>query len=108
MKNRSILKFGIFFICVMFSAPFTTSSEAKTIKIGQINWLGYAPGMSAQKAVNVMIKMINDKGGLNVGGEKYMVEAIQYNSENNQAKAQAAVNRLIFEDKVKFIIGDSS
>ena len=78
--------------------------SAKTLKIGQVNWLGYVPGISAQKTVKVLVKTINDKGGLDVGGEKYQIELIHYNSENSQAKAQAAINRLVYEDKVKFII----
>jgi branched-chain amino acid transport system substrate-binding protein len=53
-----------------------------------------------------MIDMTNKKGGLDIGGEKYIVQLIKYDSNNSGTTAVSAANRLIFEDKVKFIISD--
>jgi branched-chain amino acid transport system substrate-binding protein len=47
--------------------------------------------------------MVNKDGGLDIGGKKYKVEFVIYDSQGSQATGVAAVNRLIFEDKVKFI-----
>lgn len=107
MKGKNLFLVSILVMTIMIVVASYSAVSAKTLKIGQVNWLGYVPGISAQKTVKVLVKMTNDKGGLNVGGEKYQIELIHYNSENSQAKAQAAINRLIYEDKVKFIIGDS-
>jgi branched-chain amino acid transport system substrate-binding protein len=53
-----------------------------------------------------MIDMTNKKGGLDIGGEKYNIQLIKYDSNNSGPTAVSAANRLIFEDKVKFIISD--
>jgi branched-chain amino acid transport system substrate-binding protein len=53
-----------------------------------------------------MAEMINQKGGLAIEGDKYNLEVIVYDSELNQAKAVSAANRLIFVDKVKFMVSD--
>jgi branched-chain amino acid transport system substrate-binding protein len=46
----------------------------------------------------------NKNGGLSIGGERYNVELIVYDNNNNQNTEVAAINRLIFEDKVNFIL----
>jgi branched-chain amino acid transport system substrate-binding protein len=79
----------------------------KTLKIGYCGWYTAPPGIDFYHAFQVMVKMVNDNGGLAIGKEKYNIELIAYDSSNVQTTAVAAANRLIFEDKVKFIIADT-
>src|SRR4029079_4898948 len=51
------------------------------------------------------VKMINDRGGINVGGKKLKVEIKYYDDESNPQKAADLVERLIVQDKVNFVLG---
>jgi branched-chain amino acid transport system substrate-binding protein len=82
-------------------------SEQKTLKIGVVEWLGWTVGLNRVRATEVMADKLNNDGGLKIGREKYNVKLIIYDNNGDQAASNAAVNRLIFEDKVKFILGGS-
>jgi branched-chain amino acid transport system substrate-binding protein len=47
---------------------------------------------------------INDKGGLTIKGEKYLIKIIGEDSKMSPDGMIAAANKLVFQDKVKFII----
>lgn len=92
------------------SAPVSATNPAvetpatKTVKIGLVFWFGSDIGLDAMHGMELMADEDNKNGGIDIGGEKYKVQLIEYDSNNNQAQEISAVNRLIFEDKVKFII----
>jgi branched-chain amino acid transport system substrate-binding protein len=97
------------------SAPTATSAPAspaaaapatKTLKIGAVVWMGWPLGLDMTRGIQVMMDMENAKGGLEIGGEKYKLELITYDHNMNMSTAEAAVNKLIFEDKVKYILAD--
>ena len=93
---------------ITLSSPAKASSSAKgTIKIGFVTWTTYPPGIGWAKALPVLTDIANKAGGLEMGGEKTIIETIIYDSDNNQNKALAAANRLIFHDKVKYILSDT-
>jgi branched-chain amino acid transport system substrate-binding protein len=48
---------------------------------------------------------VNAKGGLDVGGKKYKVKVVAYDDKYQAGEAVTAANRLVFEDKVKYVIG---
>jgi branched-chain amino acid transport system substrate-binding protein len=56
-------------------------------------------------AAEMAAEDVNAKGGLDVGGKKYKVEVVAYDDKYQANEAVTAANRLIFEDKVKYIIG---
>ena len=60
-----------------------------------------------QKNLAVMAQMDKDAGGFDVGGKKYVIELISYDSNADNATAITAMNRLVFEDKVKYVIADA-
>lgn len=55
-----------------------------------------------------MAELVNKKGGLAIGKDKYNIELIKYDSKFVPETARAAAERLIYQDKVKFIIGDET
>jgi branched-chain amino acid transport system substrate-binding protein len=59
-----------------------------------------------KKGIELMADVDNQKGGIDIGGEKYKVEVITYDSGGQQATATAAINRLVFEDKVSYILAE--
>jgi len=90
------------------SAAASTGLEAKTLKVGLVAWFGWPLGLDQVHDTQVMIDMDNAQGGIDIGGEKYKIELVAYDSNRTQATEISAVNRLIFEDKVKFIMGDGT
>ena len=61
-------------------------------------------GLDALHGIQIAIDMDNANGGLLIGGQRYNIQLIYYDSKNDQATAAAAVNRLVFVDGVKFIM----
>lgn len=112
MKNRRLSKVSIFtlsiIIVLLVALVFGGCTEqspapaSNTLKIGVLCNLGGQIDMA--HGLEVMADMDNNKGGLDIGGEKYNVEFIIYDSAADQATATAAANRLIFEDEVNFIV----
>jgi branched-chain amino acid transport system substrate-binding protein len=72
-----------------------------------VTWLGNPAGVAWSKGIQLIAEDINKKGGMDVAGEKYNIETIVYDSNNNQGTGLAAANRLIFEDNVKFVLADT-
>src|SRR3546814_4260618 len=87
----------------------TGAAQAQeTLKRGAVLALsgpGAAWGQGMQYAAQFAADGVNAKGGLEVGGKKYKVEIIAYDDKYQANEAVTAVNRLIFEDKVQYVIG---
>jgi len=59
-------------------------------------------------SLRVAAEMDNAAGGWEIGGKKYQVELIEYDTKNSQTSATSAINKLVFEDKVNFILFDNN
>jgi branched-chain amino acid transport system substrate-binding protein len=88
------------------TTPGAASDATQTLNIGVVCWLGWPPGLDMLNGIKVMVEMDNAKGGIDIGGQKYKINLIYYDTNNSQATEVSAVNKLVFEDKVKFIIAD--
>ncbi|HEY4542882.1 MAG TPA: ABC transporter substrate-binding protein, partial [Noviherbaspirillum sp.] len=80
----------------------------ETLKIGAVVTLsgaGAAWGQGMLYAAELAADDVNAKGGLEVGGKKYKVQVVAYDDKYQANEAVTAVNRLVFEDKVKYLIG---
>ena len=84
----------------------STAQPHQKLKIGCVTFLGFYIGLDMYHGVQAAADIINKKGGLNIGGTIYDVEIIFYDSNNDQATSVAAINKLVFEDKVKYIVSD--
>jgi len=84
----------------------TTAAAPQTLTIGGILNLQNAMGLQASQGVQCMMDIINNNGGITVAGQKYMLKFLVYDDKNTQSTVVSATNRLVFEDKVKFIIHD--
>jgi len=108
VAQTALLAFVV--LCIIFSAtPGRTADQpAKTLKIGLIMFLGWDLGINSANGIELLAELMNKKGGLQVGQEKYRVEIIKYDSKFTPETARAAAERLIYQDKVKFILGDET
>jgi ABC-type branched-subunit amino acid transport system substrate-binding protein len=53
---------------------------------------------------DVIVDTFNARGGIVVQGKHYKVKCITYSTDNDQNKGVAAINRFVFQDKIKFIV----
>jgi branched-chain amino acid transport system substrate-binding protein len=111
--SRKIQKVIVLLFIVLLISSLTTLSwgaapPPKTLKIGVIVFLGWSLGADMVKGIELMAELVNKKGGLAIGQDKYNIELIKYDSKFVPETARAAAERLIYQDKVKFIIGDET
>ena len=98
------------FLCstLMATLAIGASAQAPTVKIG---WFGPATGDSALwgqaelNTVKLMAEQYNAKGGITVGGKKYLVEIVGYDDKGDSVEAVNVAKRLISQDKVVAIVG---
>jgi branched-chain amino acid transport system substrate-binding protein len=96
--------FTVMLLLQGFAGP--VSAQTKTLKIGMVHHLGFSLGRDAQKLLEAYVPYLNEKGGVQIGGEKYKIELIVYDTKFSAELGRSAVERLINQDKVKFILGD--
>jgi len=102
--NKKLL---VLLILVIFIFSVSVAS-AKMIKIGGVACLTGAAatyGASTRNGCVLAFKAINDEGGVNIGGEEYL---IHYIFEDDQGSPEAAANafrKLIDQDEVYAILG---
>ncbi len=84
-----------------------TPTAAGTIKIGVIGPMGYVQGEHHWYGAQMARDEINEMGGINVGGETYLIELTQADSNEmvSVADAVTAMERLMTKDEVDFVVG---
>lgn len=84
------------------------ANAQETLKIGALVTLsgaGAAWGQALLYGAELAADDVNAKGGLDVAGKRYKIQVIPYDDKYQSSDAVTAANRLISEDKVKYIIG---
>jgi branched-chain amino acid transport system substrate-binding protein len=61
-------------------------------------------GLGLLRAVELAVEDINGAGGIKVGKETYTFKLITYDNKYDAREAVASVNKLIYNDKVKYIV----
>jgi ABC-type branched-subunit amino acid transport system substrate-binding protein len=91
---------SLLFLMIGLSGAF-----AKDLKIGALINLKSAEGVEIQRWLNLFAKMYNEKGGWQIGKEKYQVKPMIYDvGYNDVAKTRSATERAVFQDGIKFIV----
>jgi branched-chain amino acid transport system substrate-binding protein len=90
------------------SAGLAHAQQPTSIKVGwAISKTGpYSAGanITLLGAYKVWIKDVNDAGGISVGGKKLPIEIVEYDDRSNSEELVKALERLITQDKVDFIL----
>jgi len=82
--------------------------EMKTLKVGGTTILsgpGAAWGVVIQRGDETAAKLIEEAGGIKVGGETYKIEFIWEDCEYAAEPALAAAEKLAYRDKIKYDVG---
>lgn len=96
MKRLSLFVLVIMLLGVVLSACQPAAPSA--IKIGlNVELTGTIPvvGESSKNAAELAVKEVNDAGGLDVGGTRYMVELLVEDNEDKAESAAAAAQKLV-------------
>lgn len=84
------------------------ANAQEVLKLGALVTLsgpGAPWGQAMKNAAELAADKVNASGGLEVGGKKYKIEVVAYDDKYQANEAVTVANRLIFEDKVKYVIG---
>jgi branched-chain amino acid transport system substrate-binding protein len=85
-----------------------SAQAQETLKIGGVGPLsggGTAWGLAAQRGMEIAIEEINAAGGIKAEGKTHKLQLVMYDDQYTGAGGKAAAERLVNQDKVKFIIG---
>lgn len=102
--NKKLL---VFLILVIFMFSLSVAS-AKEIKIGGVACLTGAAatyGASTRNGTVLAFEEINDEGGVDIGGEKYLIHYIFEDDQGSPEVAANAFRKLIDQDEVYAILG---
>jgi branched-chain amino acid transport system substrate-binding protein len=86
----------------------SVSVAAAPLKIGMILDYSFPLHVAWQHQMEALIPDLNAKGGLKIGGTPYTVDLTMYDGKRNAETSRSAVQRLLTQDKVDFILGDES
>ena len=100
----TVLVLAVALLLGSYAAP--VMAQVKTLKVGMVHHLGFSLGRDAQKLLEAYVAFLNQKGGVTIGGETYKIDLIIYDSKFSAELGRSAVERLVNQDKVKYILGD--
>jgi len=66
------------------------------------------PGQYQKEGIELAIKQINDKGGINVKGKKYQIKEVFYDDGSDSAKSASLAERAMSSDNATAVIGGYS
>jgi branched-chain amino acid transport system substrate-binding protein len=108
--HRSIATLATLAFAAALSAGSAVQAEDKTLTIGLLGPLsgGAASyGVELMRGAELRVEEINKGGGLKVGADAYRIKLVSYDHKAQAADTATATNKLIFQDKVKYIIGNA-
>ncbi len=90
----------------LFTLPLLSgfAAEPKTVKIGATVALKSKEGVQIKRWLELLSERLNKEGGLAVKGEHYNVQMFIYDDDLTVEGGRAAGERLINQDKVKYVI----
>lgn len=104
-----VLSMLISLSCEESTTPSTPSTSApETLDIGVAvsltGWIGTWCTLLYHEAQE-METIINDNGGITINGQQYLINLVVEDGKSSQDGTNQAVTRLVYNDKVKFVIG---
>jgi len=110
-RKFAYLATGAAVAALMASTPADARVDGDTITLGaalSLTGKYSTAGHHTQRGYELAKKMINDAGGVTVGGKTYKIDIKYYDDESTPARGAQLVERLIQQDGVKFMLGPYS
>jgi branched-chain amino acid transport system substrate-binding protein len=108
--HRSIATLATLALAAALAGGAAVQADDKTLPIGLLGPLsgGAASyGVELMRGAELRVEEINKAGGLKVGADTYRIKLVSYDHKAQAADTATATNKLIFQDKVKYIIGNA-
>jgi branched-chain amino acid transport system substrate-binding protein len=83
-------------------------AQENTLKIGVLGVMsGPAAswGLVNKYCAEATAQMVNEQGGVEIGGDKYKVEIVSIDDKNDPKLAVSGAERLVYQEGIKYIIG---
>jgi branched-chain amino acid transport system substrate-binding protein len=83
-------------------------AQQKVLKIGVLGVMsGPAAswGLVNRYSAEATAHMINEQGGWEIGGEKYRIQVVSIDDQNDPKLSVAGAERLVYQEGIKYIIG---
>jgi len=109
MRKRGIcLLTGLFVFSAFLGFTAPQAAADNVIKIGSIQPLTgpAAPwGLPCDRGVVLLAEIMNEAGGITIQGQKYLFKVLSENDKFSPQAGRAAAEKLINQEKVKYIVG---
>jgi branched-chain amino acid transport system substrate-binding protein len=109
-----MVKMGLLFVinCSLVLMPLAFSRPAfcKTLLIGvdtPLSGPGAPWGLGQLRGIQKAVEEVDAKGGLRIAGVNYTLDVKAYDHKAKVDEAVAIANKLVFDDKVKYVMGGS-
>ncbi len=105
--RKSLLVFWVLVLILVWGAEGTLAAE-KVLKLGASVCLTgrlAKEGNYVKDGYTLWMEEVNKKGGIKVGNDRYKVEIVFYDDKSDPQTGAKLTEKLITEDKVKFILG---
>jgi branched-chain amino acid transport system substrate-binding protein len=87
---------------------YSDAKAAETLHLGAVLPFQARIGIQMKNIYLMNADLINKQGGLTIGGKRYVIEYHIYDGKYDTDTSRAAVERLVSQDKVKFIVSTFS
>lgn len=110
MTKRNLLVLGIILlnlvlIVTLFMVVHAKEAPVETLHLGATVPFQSRSGIQLKNILYMNADILNKAGGVTVGGKTYKIEYHIYDDKYQVDPARAAIERLVFENKIKFNIG---
>ena len=112
LKGLVVVILALLLITIPVSSASTKEkSPAKTLRIGALicltGWFSTFDTLEWEEA-QLARDMLNERGGITIKGQKYLIELIAEDCKSTADGVVAAANKLVYDEKVKFIAGPAA
>jgi ABC-type branched-subunit amino acid transport system substrate-binding protein len=106
MRKRSIVLIAVTLLILagFMMAGSASAQETKILKVGTVLPHNFGMGVDTKRALEMLVSQFNDTGGITIKGQNYKVELIVYDDKWTAELGRAALERLIYQDNVKYLV----
>jgi len=104
MKKKALVSCAVWILSLLIILCVKAEAQ-EVIHLGATVPFSWRMGINLKNILEMNADLVNKSGGLTVGGKTYLIKYHIYDDKYNADAGRAAHERLISEDKVKFIIG---
>jgi len=112
MNRRTLMKSaGASALVAAVGAPGIARAAAKTFKVGQLGVMSGAEaswGLVNKYCALATAAMWNEQGGVEIGGDTYMIEVVSVDERNDPRLAVSGAERLMGEEGIRYVLGPNT